>query len=265
MANCIRHERCPVCAKHGRDRSGNNLGIYDDGSSYCFAGHGVHNGSIYMLSLERQGMRETGKNLLEGSSPRLPEDSKSIEGFDEGVDWLLRYDLTPREISDNLLLFSKKGIYLERKDENVFPLIIFPIYGEGNNLLLWTGRNLSYQGTGTKWVIKGKPSEVIHGIYPTERFLSLQSCCVCEDIISAIKLGRIIPTYPLFGKNISERLLTYLASNFRELLLYLDFDAIDTMVELKSKCEPYFDSIRIIISQNDPKEYNTEQLREIIK
>jgi len=33
----IRHEQCPDCAKHGKDTAGDNLGIYDDGHSYCFS------------------------------------------------------------------------------------------------------------------------------------------------------------------------------------------------------------------------------------
>src|SRR5229473_6046721 len=33
----IRRERCPECAKHGRDISEDNLGIFDDGHGYCFS------------------------------------------------------------------------------------------------------------------------------------------------------------------------------------------------------------------------------------
>ena len=33
----IGKERCPACASIGRDRSGDNLAIYDDGGKYCFS------------------------------------------------------------------------------------------------------------------------------------------------------------------------------------------------------------------------------------
>lgn len=33
----IRKERCPECAKHGRDVSSDNLAVYDDGHSYCYS------------------------------------------------------------------------------------------------------------------------------------------------------------------------------------------------------------------------------------
>lgn len=37
MGTVTRKEQCPSCAKQGRDRSGNNLAVYDDGSTYCFS------------------------------------------------------------------------------------------------------------------------------------------------------------------------------------------------------------------------------------
>lgn len=36
----VERQRCPKCADAGRDRNGDNLGIFDDGHSYCFScGH----------------------------------------------------------------------------------------------------------------------------------------------------------------------------------------------------------------------------------
>ena len=37
MAHFVRHAKCPECTKLGKDRDGNNLGVYSDGSVYCFA------------------------------------------------------------------------------------------------------------------------------------------------------------------------------------------------------------------------------------
>lgn len=170
--------------------------------------------------------------------------------------------MTNQEINDNLLLFSESGIYLKNKKEQVNNLLIFPIYVNRDELRLWNGRNLDYEASGgTKWVIRGTPKDVIHGILPDAPG---QVCCVCEDLISAIKLGRVVPTYPLFGKNISELLLRYLCSNYTTLLIYLDFDAIDTMTRLKRQTDPYFDQVRIVITELDPKYYDTRQLQEII-
>jgi hypothetical protein len=206
------------------------------------------------------------KSDAKRSNVLLPKDARGILE-QENLSWLLKYSLTVKEITDNLVLFSENGVWLAKKQEQVKPLVIFPVYDGYQNLLLWTGRNLSYDGTGTKWVMKGKKETVIHGIYPDQGgFASTRdTCCVCEDILSAIKLGRIIPTYPLFGKQLGDTLLRYLSGNYSNLVVYLDLDAIDTMMNLKKRMEPFFSSVRIVISTLDPKEYETERLKEIIK
>lgn len=278
MGNCISHIRCPACAKHGRDNGANNLGVYDDGSSYCFScGYSSGASNLEFSSEGRTGRfyesdrRPTSSDKHPSNSIgiSLPTDSKSLIDDDCPDAWsfLYKYDLTIQEISDNLLLFSKNGIYLQKEQVQVTDLLIFPIYSAGE-LIMWNGRNLKYNGSNKKWVIKGKKEGIIHEILPTMYKVGVErysSCCVCEDVISAIKLGRIIPTYPLFGTSISESLLKYLSLNYYELLIYLDFDAIDTMMKLQKKVAPYFSKVRIIISRLDPKYYGTEELREIIK
>jgi hypothetical protein len=267
LANCIAHERCPACAKRGRDRSGNNLGVYDDGSKYCFSCHYRTGNSLDFSFDVGKSVLQGEKRSMEKSSLVLPADATSIQTSERGLDWILQWGLTGKEISDNLILFSEKGIYLQRKNETVDQLVIFPIYGNADELLFWTGRSLSYNGTGTKWVIKGKPTEVVHGVYPAVWYSKANqaSCCVCEDIISTIKLGRIIPTFTLFGKNINDRLLRYLSSNFYELLIYLDYDAINESYNLQKKVSPYFSKVIVICSELDPKCYETNELREIIR
>lgn len=37
MARYVRSERCPNCAAQHKDRKGDNLAVYDDGSTYCFS------------------------------------------------------------------------------------------------------------------------------------------------------------------------------------------------------------------------------------
>lgn len=280
VSNCISHERCPSCARRGRDRSQNNLGVYDDGHKYCYS-CGYYSPSNRLRFSSDVEIHETqvggaGGDLHHATKPvagskrgsvsdaqiRLPNDCIPATESHRSIKWLEQYQLTNREIADNLLLFSAKGTYLSKKKEEIDNLLIFPVYGAGDDLLLWNGRNLDYEADGgTKWVIRGTPRKVIHKIAPEA---PSHVCCVCEDLVSGIKLGRIVPTYPLFGKNISELLLRYLCTNYTTLLIYLDYDAIDTMVYLKQKTEPYFESVRIVISEHDPKYYDTKQLQEII-
>lgn len=45
MSKLVTRERCPLCATEGRDHTGDNLAIYDDGHQFCFAGHGLIKGN----------------------------------------------------------------------------------------------------------------------------------------------------------------------------------------------------------------------------
>ena len=37
MATAVTHEQCPKCASQGKDRHEDNLGVYQDGSAYCYS------------------------------------------------------------------------------------------------------------------------------------------------------------------------------------------------------------------------------------
>ncbi len=42
----MRYEACPLCLKQGLDSSQDNLAVYDDGHTYCYAGHGIVKASV---------------------------------------------------------------------------------------------------------------------------------------------------------------------------------------------------------------------------
>lgn len=258
---CIDHNPCPSCTKMGRDKHGDNLGVYEDGHVHCFS-CGYHTSvSIYSQMLERDKDAELHDRKL-GRILRLPDDCKALLEVEESkyCFWLDQYDLTVKEIRDNLLLFSEQGVYLRNKNEQVKPLVVFPVYSS-SNLCCWHGRSLSYPATKTKWVIKGNPSEIIHPFIANSHS---EICTVCEDILSGIKIGRIQDCYPLFGKNVSATLLKYLSTNYSQLNIWLDFDAVEDMIRLKRRLEPYFRKVQIIVSPHDPKLYSTEEIREFL-
>lgn len=90
MGVVIGHSRCPSCAEKGGDNSGDNLAIYEDGSSHCFAcQHTVH--SEEFLEMKSGGKLETRKvatnNTLRSKVVKLPADFDSKR-------------LTPEQIAD---------------------------------------------------------------------------------------------------------------------------------------------------------------------
>ncbi len=73
--NAIGKERCPACASMGRDRSGDNMAVYDDGHKYCFScGHYIHGtGDKTMKAnpVERNGNYKIYKGALKGIPERM--------------------------------------------------------------------------------------------------------------------------------------------------------------------------------------------------
>lgn len=279
MAICVAHERCPSCAKRGRDKHSDNLGVYDDGSAFCYS-CGYRRPSSDLAAdgelrakttnqgarTQSKGSAGQGKHADDKRPLNLPKDAVSLlDGSQQAKDWLGQYDLSVQEINTNLILYSEGGIYSRTKQELIAPMIVFPVYNDLGELQLFNARNLSYEiNGGTKWYLQGNSSQIIYGIYPASSRVQ-DTCCICEDIVSAIKIGRILPAYPLFGKNLNPNLLMYLSDQYSNLSIYLDYDAFDQMVRMKAKFSAYFRSIRCILTEHDPKYYSTDELWEILK
>ena len=103
MAHCIKHTQCPECVKLGKDRSGNNLALYSDGSEYCFS-CGYYRKADGMQAI-RKAAPKTDKPI------QLPFDS-TIELPQPVWEWLRQYSLT--ELDEELTTKDPvTGEYLE--------------------------------------------------------------------------------------------------------------------------------------------------------
>ena len=89
----IGKERCPACASIGRDRSGDNLAIYDDGGKYCFScgyyendskrrsvnvNQTKHNGSFKIQSGALKGIPDRG--IYEDTTRKFKYETTQING-----------------------------------------------------------------------------------------------------------------------------------------------------------------------------------------
>ena len=85
MARFVKYEPCPECRSKGRDRRGDNLGRYDDGSGHCFScGHHEH-----PKGLQRYQVNVDAGKQEEGPLPR--DFTRTIPAT--GWQWLLQYGL----------------------------------------------------------------------------------------------------------------------------------------------------------------------------
>ncbi len=235
----MRKERCPECAKLGKDTSHDNLIVYSDGHKHCFA-CGFH---VHLPGSKKLQQR------IEGSSIQPTEISYPADVTQEisekAISWIRQYGITTYELSRHGCLWSE---YWQR--------LIFPIKRNGT-LIGWVGRAF---GTGPKWYIKGKIKEGLsyYGKPDTKIIL-------CEDIVSAIKLSRHGYTAPLFGAFVSRKTLLELKSNgITTVILWLDPDKQREMLEFGTTASALGLESFPIFSEKDPKEHDDDFLKKVI-
>ena len=107
MGNVVRKEPCPKCREMGRDKSGDNLVIYDDESAYCFAC------SHTILSEEEKERRGLNNYVYEETSMSEPLTKEQIK---EIRDTTGNKGQNSRGITDET--FRKYGVRFEYDEES---------------------------------------------------------------------------------------------------------------------------------------------------
>src|SRR5512139_1097391 len=151
--------RCPECAKKGKDRSGDNLGVYSDGHTYCYSCGSGNSGNCKDRLSHRQ------------------KEVKPIPDF-------------PEDLSDKLSRKAENWLYkyFDRKD---FPRclwsaneqkLFFPL-PNGEFQYRYFGDNPKHP----KWVGYGINENLIHIVAPRNSNVDGASLVLVEDLISAEK------------------------------------------------------------------------------
>ena len=221
--------RCPKCAEQGKDRSGDNLGIYSDGHSFCYScGH------TNAASLEGKLKKRT-KEVA--AIPTLPEDLDN-KLSQEATDWLLQY------FPDGEL----PRCYWSNTEQKLY--FLFP---NGEYQYRYFGSNKDHP----KWVGYGINENLIHIVGKPSNSLVL-----VEDIISTIKVGHITPTLCLFGSNISlKRLATLKALGYTKITIWLDWDKKEYAINASRLAQSIGFDTQVIHTQLDPKEYTSAEIK----
>lgn len=235
MSQLLFKTRCPACAEQGKDRSGDNLGVYDDGHSYCFS-CGYSTGGTLEGRLNKK--EKEIKDI-----PTLPEDI-GTHLSPEAMDWLHLYYPDVRDFP--ICYWSEQ----ERK-------LIFPIIDkELGYLQAWQYRYFGDNPKHPKWVGYGINDSLIHIVG-----MGSNSLVLVEDLISADKVGHITPTLCLFGSNISlKRLATLKTLGYTEIVIWLDWDKKEYAIKAAQLAQSIGLQARVIHTKLDPKEYDYESI-----
>ena len=241
MTHCLYHTACPECRRNGNDRSGDNLAVYSDGSSYCF----------------NCGYRETGSGSHRFKSPEpklrktiaLPSDSVS-ELPKRGLEYLKRYGITDLDIQNNFIMWSE---YKQR--------LIFPYFDE-TGLIGWQGRYLgekSLDKFNPKWYTQGDFNVIFHRIGN----VNSDTLVLTEDVISAIKVAHNteVCACPIFGSHISTRKFLLYKKFYGKLIIWLDKDKEKEAMSFSHQANNLGLSSRTVITDKDPKEISDEEIK----
>jgi hypothetical protein len=130
-------------------------------------------------------------------------------------------------------------------------MLIFPQVDD-TTLLGYIGRR--FTGEGSKYIIRGSKT-AFKQVYGEGRTL-----VYTEDLISAVKVGRICASRPLFGTSLSR-----LDEGYERHILWLDKDKQSSSVVQCRHWKQYGYNIQPVITDLDPKCYNEQQLKEYLK
>jgi ribosomal protein S27AE len=227
MATFVKHESCPKCG------SKDNLGRYDDGSAYCFGCGYTEFSSHYVPKTT-----EDSPKVI-----KLPEDtSAQIDKI--ALDWLDKYAITQTERVRYRMLWSKSKQQL-----------IFPLYDGSGKLIAWQARNFSPEAK-SKYYSQGKIHDVMYFCGAKTNPIIL-----VEDLVSAIKIGRVGVAMPLFGSEASTHLLMRLKTQCRGIIVWLDSDKWKNSHDIVNRSKSIGLPALSVFTNLDPKEYNDEKIK----
>lgn len=242
----LSQERCPLCAKEGKDRAGNNLAVYSDGHSFCFGGHGLVVSGNRLIQFKNKDLPEADKD-----DTTLPIDcDTTYPQF--CLEWVGKYELDRNDLLNNNVLWSE-----------LWKRLIFPVYGdEHRGLIAWQGRYFGDDPSKVKWYGRGDLKNTFH-ILGNSNVLAL-----VEDIVSAIKIEKAgFSAMPLFGCVVGvdrfRRLYSRLSKQDK-VVVWLDENKRPEAVKEARLGRLFGLNSTCVFSRRDPKDEDYESIKDIL-
>ena len=236
-SSLVGRSSCPRCRAQGQDRHGDNLALYTDGHSWCFA-------CGYFLPGDK-GIEYVKSKISSGYTysrhcNHLPIDVRSAEIDGEGRDWLLTYGLTLEEIADNFL-------WSESDKQLIFAVV------DDNQVQMWNARN--FEANRKKYHTEGYPEDtmVILG--------SGEPLVIVEDAVSAVKVSRQFTAMPLFCGHVSDKRLQRIkVCGFHNVAIWLDNDKAKAALKTTARAIEMGLTARTVVTPKDPKAYTDQEI-----
>ena len=243
MAYFTNYEPCPRCRAKGRDRRGDNLGRYSDGSGHCYScGHHEWPKGWVIKPTEEHDTKE---------KVALPRDfTREIPA--DAWKWLLQYGLS--------YSYWKPYCGYSPSEERL-------VITHGSPIETSVGRyvgKLKGAEAPRKWKQYGDKLRSATFLEPTQGS-SYEGIVLVEDLVSAHKVCQVAVALPLFGVSLYPLVIAALRPLKRPVSLWLDADQYTLLPPKINRLKAFLNvPVNYIRTDKDPKEYSSEQIKEIL-
>ena len=241
-SHLLKQTQCPSCAKIGNDKSRNNLAIYSDGHEWCYR-CGYYKGANGITKLVNS------LQPIDNKGVYLPSDCDVSYPY-KALQWVEQYELNRNDLLSTHTLWSEE----EQR-------LIFPVFGDRESLIAFQGRWFG-EGKAVKWYGKGNLKDTFNLLGRWQDKLVL-----VEDIISAIKVSKVVGCMPLYGSHIDfhrwKRLKLLLNQGVR-VIIWLDKDKQREAIKYRKQGSLLGLDVDVLITDLDPKEYSLDKIKELL-
>lgn len=254
MARFLKYEPCPKCRARGRDRRGDNLGRYSDGSGHCFS-CGNHE---FPSALTRASGTLLNVNARKQEEGPLPFDfTREVPAA--GWKWLLQFGL-PYSYWRPFTGYSPASERLVLTHGNPIEVSVGRFLGSGR------GRDAGHSGEPPrKWRQWGDKLNSATTIGPVGETATTEVVLV-EDLISAHKVGQVATCLPLFGTALYPKAIRALRALKRPVVLWLDEDQYEVLPPKINRLQTFLNvPVWFVKTEKDPKAYSLDEIKEILK
>lgn len=167
----------------------------------------------------------------------------------EGLQWLFKYGIFNDDINKFNIGYSPK-----------YNRVILPIF-DNEELIYYQARTLGdISKDNPKYInVRTNAKDVF---FKNFSYPKNNDVVVVEDILSAIKVGKVTNSISLLGSYIPQS-FSNVCREFEQIYLWLDRDKLKQSIKYANQLR-LFTKVKVIVSDKDPKEYNEQEIKGFI-
>jgi len=140
--------------------------------------------------------------------------------------------------------------------------VIFPVYW-GRELVCYTGRTMKPIRRENPKFMKVVKNGIKNPYFVVNNLVS-KDVVIVEDVVSAIRVGKVADSYALLSTHIPDNLVLRLSELYKRIHIWLDPDKRGKSIKLLRRYLSFGINMRVVLSQKDPKFYTDEEIRRYV-